>query len=139
MPSPSSPPVTEPIRDSHTDDRPVVLIVDDHHIVTRALSRIIEQHGFAPVSFNSGQAALEYAAANPVSAVLLDIHMPDISGLIVSQQLRKLLKPDTPIIILSGDGSMETLNSLPHVGATHFYSKPIKAAQIVEHLRNLLL
>lgn len=134
MTSPQQSPVAEPTIDSP----PVVMIVDDHTTVTRALSRIIEQNGFSPASFNSAQAALDYAAANTVRAVILDIHMPDMSGLIVSQRLRDILKPDTPIIILSGDASMETLNSLPHVGATHFFSKPIQAAQIVEHLRGLL-
>ncbi len=139
MPLPQETPTVDPSVQDNPDVRPVVLIVDDHHTVTRPLGRIIERHGFTPVTFNSGRAALNYAATNAVSAVILDIHMPDMSGLIVSQQLRTLLKPDAPIIIVSGDGSMETLNSLPHVGATYFYSKPIKAEQIVEHLRGLLL
>jgi FixJ family two-component response regulator len=48
--------------------------------------------------------------------------------------LRDLLGPDVPIIVLSGDTSMPMLNSLPHVGATYFFSKPVNAQQLVERL-----
>ena len=132
----SKSPVSTP--PAERDHRPVVLIVDDHQNVTRSLSRIVDHHGFAAAPVHTGQAAINYATIHPVSAVILDIHLPDISGLIVSQRLRDRLGPKTPIIILSGDGSMETLNSLPHVGATYFYRKPIQSAQLIEHLRSLL-
>lgn len=128
----------QPAAESSAGTRPTVMIVDDHRTVTRALSSVLDRNGFNAVSFNSGSAALAYAQDHEIGAVLLDIHMPDMSGLLVSQKLRTLIPPQTPIIILSGDGSMETLNSLPHVGATHFYRKPIKAALLVEHLRTLL-
>lgn len=128
----------QPAAESSADARPTVMIVDDHPTVTRALSDVLDRNGFNAVSFNSGRAAIAYAEDHEVSAVLLDIHMPDMSGLLVSQKLRALMRPDIPIIVLSGDGSMETLNSLPHVGATHFYRKPIKAALLVQHLRTLL-
>ena len=48
---------------------------------------------------------------------------------------REILGPDTPIIVLSGDTSMPTLNSLPHVGATYFFSKPVNAAHLLERLK----
>jgi CheY-like chemotaxis protein len=121
---------------------PHVLIVDDHHGVTRALSALLQRSGFAPTCFNSGRDAISFVeggpAANPIAVVVLDIHMPDMSGLVVSQKLRELMGPAVPIVILSGDSSMETLNSLPHVGATHFFRKPIKADQLIAHLRELL-
>ncbi len=62
-------------------------------------------------------------------------NFPDISGLIVTQKLRERMGPKAPIILLSGDRSMETLNSLPHVGATDFFSKPVNSSQLIERLR----
>jgi CheY-like chemotaxis protein len=115
-----------------------VLIVDDHAVVTRALSAILRRHGFVPTTFNTGHAAIEHVRNQRTDAVILDIHMPDISGLVVSQVLRQVLGDQVPIIILSGDVSMETLNSLPHVGATWFLSKPVKAEQVVAQLMRLL-
>jgi len=54
---------------------------------------------------------------------------------VVTQKLRDFLGPNTPIIILSGDTSMETLNSLPHVGATYFFSKPVNSAHLVARMQ----
>ena len=48
--------------------------------------------------------------------------------LLVAQKLREILGPTTPIVIVSGDTSMEVINALPHVGATYFFSKPLNAA-----------
>ena len=47
-------------------------------------------------------------------------------------------EPHAPIVILSGDASMEVLNSLPHVGATYFFRKPVSGAMLVEHFRERL-
>lgn len=128
---------------SDSQARPHVLVVDDQHGVTRALSTVMRRSGFEATCFNSGNAAIEFATASagtgqPIAAVVLDIHMPDVSGLVVSQKLRTALGPQVPIVILSGDSSMETLNSLPHVGATHFFSKPIRADQLIAHLKELI-
>ena len=67
---------------------------------------------------------------------VVDIHLPDMNGLVVSQKFRERLGPHAPIIVLSGDTSMETLNSLPHVGATYFFSKPVNSGQLLERSRN---
>jgi DNA-binding response OmpR family regulator len=72
------------------------------------------------------------------AAAVVDIHLPDLSGLVVSQKLREILGPQTPIIVLSGDTSMTTLNSLPHVGATYFFSKPVNASYLLERMKQLL-
>ena len=66
---------------------------------------------------------------------MIDIHLPDISGLVLSTKLREKYGPDLPIIIVSGDTSMEMIRSLPHVGATYFFPKPINAEYLLERLR----
>lgn len=85
-----------------------------------------------------GIPALAYARTNPVRAVIVDVHMPDLSGLILTGELRRLLGPGTPIIAVSGDSSMETLNSLSVAGATWFYQKPVSGKQLIHRLRVLL-
>ena len=112
-----------------------IAIVDDTQAVTRALTTLLKNQGFAPVAFNDGLSALAYAKENTPRAAIVDIHLPDINGLVLTQQLRDLLGAETPLIILSGDTSMETLNSLPHVGATYFFPKPVQSAQLIERLQ----
>jgi CheY-like chemotaxis protein len=65
----------------------------------------------------------------------VDIHLPDMNGLLLAQQLRARFGPDTPIIVISGDTSMPTLSAVSDVGATHFFSKPISASYLLERLR----
>jgi len=129
--SSGNPPAASPI---HLD----ILIVDDNSNVTKALAGLMKNAGYSPVACLSGAEALSYVQTTSPAAAVVDIHLPDISGLIVAQKLRDRFGPSIPIIVVSGDTSMETLNSLSHVGATYFFSKPISAQMLLQHLRELL-
>ena len=116
---------------------PLVLIVDDSQPTARALAALLHGANYATAVTFRGADAIEQASASPgrFAAAIVDIHLPDISGLVVSQKLRETLGPDVPIIVLSGDTSMQTLNSLPHVGATYFFSKPVNSHQLLQRMR----
>ena len=118
---------------------PTVLVVDDSQPTAHALGKIFGAKGFNPVVVNRGGDALSYAEQNALDAAVVDLHLPDLSGLVVTQKLRERLGPETPIIILSGDTSMEMLNALRHVGATYFFSKPVNSTQLVEHVKQSLM
>ena len=114
-----------------------VLVVEDNPGVARALATIIGNAGFAAVPCTRGTEALHYCRSGRPVAAVIDIHLPDINGLVLAQKLRDEFGDDTPIIIVSGDTSMETIKSLSHVGATYFFSKPINPAALVERLKDL--
>ena len=82
--------------------------------------------------------ALHAAALNAISAAMIDIHLPDLNGLVLAHKLRQCLGSETPIVVVSGDTSMELLNSLAHVGATYFLSKPVSSTILLERLREFL-
>jgi len=115
-----------------------ILIVDDHQLVAKALSSRFQKGGYQTVVFHNGTDALAYCDQHPVAAAVIDIHLPDLNGLVLSSGLRQRIGPERPIIIVSGDTSMENLNSLRHVGATHFFSKPVKSSQLLERVQELL-
>ncbi len=117
---------------------PCILIVEDNKTVANSLAERVRRAGFSTATFNSGNEALSYCDDHAVAAAIVDIHLPDLSGLILSQGLRQRMGPQKPIIVVSGDTSMETLNSLKHVGATYFFSKPVKSSQLLDRLKNLL-
>jgi len=118
-----------------------ILVVEDNQVVTRALSGLLRQEGFDPVVFHAAQPALELAAqeaaagVTPFAAALLDIHLPDFSGLELSRELRKSLGAKMPIIILSGDTSIDTLHELAEMGATYFFPKPVQAGLLLQRLK----
>jgi DNA-binding response OmpR family regulator len=115
-----------------------ILIVDDNPAVTKALSLLLQGAGYDPIACACGAEALQYADGNTPAAAVVDIHLPDINGLILSRTLRERFGPTTPIIVVSGDTSMETIKSLTHVGATYFFSKPLNSGYLIERLKELL-
>ena len=112
-----------------------ILVIDDSRPTANTLAEVLRRAAYDPVVAYRGNDGIERARDGSFAAAMVDIHLPDISGLVVSQKLRELLGPRTPIIVLSGDTSMTTLNSLPHVGATYFFSKPVNAPHLLERLK----
>jgi len=112
-----------------------ILVVDDHAATARSLAKLLSVAGYGTQIAHSAAAALNFAATSPPIAAIIDIHLTDLSGLILSKTLRERLGPNVPLILLSGDTSMATINSLPHVGATYFLSKPIHSSHLLEMLK----
>jgi two-component system sensor histidine kinase RpfC len=112
-----------------------ILVVDDNQAVTRSLMTLLRNEGFEPKTFQSGQPALEYIREHCPDAALIDIHLPDVCGLELSRELRKTHGNSMPIIIFSGDNSMDTLRALPDAGVTCFMSKPVNVSRLLECLR----
>lgn len=115
-----------------------VLIVDDSQPTALALAKLLIRDGFEVAVYTNGSDALSYLNVGRPAAAVVDIHLPDISGLAISQHIRQNFGAELPIIIISGDSSMDNINSLSMVGATYFYSKPVKAADLIKRLRELV-
>ena len=115
-----------------------ILVVEDNQLVTRSLATLLRDEGYEPVVFSAGVPALAYLRNNRPDIALIDIHLPDISGFELSQELRKTHGSDLPIIILSGDTSMDTIRALPDAQATYFCSKPVNTSVLIGQLREWL-
>lgn len=115
-----------------------IMLVEDNENVARALKRYFESKGYGAPVFFTGRSALEHVARTKPAAAIVDLHLPDLSGLVLIQQLRAQLGEAMPIVVLSGDVSMATINSLPHVGATYFFSKPVQPGALLERLEQLM-
>lgn len=125
-------------QDANAPTRRSVLIVEDDTATARAIEVLLDRAGYDARVCHKGGDALKQVRQDRPSALLIDVHLKDVSGLVLAQQVRQELGPDVPIIMVSGDTSMETLNSLPHVGATYFLSKPMNADSLVRHVREWL-
>jgi len=114
-----------------------VLVVDDNVATADALARLLEDQGWQTVVCYNGLDALKQMECVDPAAAVVDIHLPDISGLILTTKLRERFGPKMPIIVLSGDTSMENIRSLPHAGASYFISKPFNSEHLIEQLKEL--
>jgi CheY-like chemotaxis protein len=115
-----------------------ILIVDDSLPTARALAELLIRNGFEVAVYTNGADALAYLEVGRPAAAVVDIHLPDISGLVISKHIRQQHGPNLPIIVISGDSSMANINSLQMVGVTHFYSKPVKASDLLRRLDELV-
>ena len=117
---------------------PVVLLVDDDPVVVRSMTLLLDKAGFGVFGCQTGAAAMARATAAgepAIAAAVLDIHLPDANGLVLSQQLRAVFGPTVPIFMLSGDNSMQTIRALPDAGATYFFAKPVNTGMLIGQLK----
>ena len=113
-----------------------ILVVDDNERTTRALAKLLNGAGYRTRVCYTGEDALAASEQEGTpAAAMVDIHLPDISGLVLTSKLRERLGAGFPIVVVSGDTSMETIRTLPHVGATYFFPKPVNAEYLLERLR----
>jgi len=105
------------------DDAPV-LIIDDDVGVRKLFRRILEQTGALVVEAESGKAGLALCQERKPAVVLLDLRMPEMDGLDVLSTLVAEY-PETPVVVVSGQGTMTDAVEALRRGAWDFVSKPL--------------
>jgi CheY-like chemotaxis protein len=107
--------------------RDLVLIVDDHALLARALVSLCTASGFDAHAVHSGPEALAFVRSHPaVGLILLDMNMPTMSGIEVMQALRKTggeCEHLPPVVMFSADDDPATRNEAIQRGAAGFVSK----------------
>ena len=115
-----------------------VLIVDDEPMSRMLLESILELV-FTCATAESGEEAISYCEANLPDLVLLDMNMPDISGLDVCSALKA--SPETnhiPVIFVTSTMDIESENACWEVGASDFVMKPVNASTLTHRIRTHL-
>jgi FixJ family two-component response regulator len=115
---------------------PVVYVVDDDVSVRESLEPLIRCAGWQPITFGSARDFLDHPQASAPSCLILDIGLPDISGLDLQQQLAERYHP--PIIFLTGNGDIPTSVRAIKAGALDFLTKPFRAGQLRDLVRSAL-
>ncbi|WP_309087212.1 response regulator [Phenylobacterium sp.] len=114
-----------------------VLHVDDDPMNLRVVQEILTAFGHAAVMASSGREALERLATEAFDVVLLDIHMPEMSGLEVIERLRASPGPErgTPVIALTADVLSRRPQDYTALGFDDFVSKPILVSGLMASVR----
>jgi two-component system nitrogen regulation response regulator NtrX len=114
-----------------------VLIVDDEKNILLTLNQALQLEGYKTELAAGGQLALDVLASRPIDAVLMDVKMPDMDGLAALAKVQKL-RPELPVIMMSGHGTIETAVKATQLGARDFLEKPIARDRLLLALRNAL-
>ena len=109
---------------------PVVLVVDDEEGIRETLSGIFEDEGCSVVTANSGEEALDLLKEQNPDLILLDIWLPGIDGIKILEEI-KVLRPDLPVIMISGHGNIELAVKATRLGAYDFLEKPLSLERVL--------
>lgn len=112
----------------------IVLIVDDDPAVSAVIKGHLESDGYAPLLTATGEGACDMVKNTRLFAVLLDLGLTDMNGMDVLSRI-KSLKPDLPVIIVTGDRMESQGRKALELGAWDYVTKPIDFG----YLKNILL
>jgi FixJ family two-component response regulator len=119
-----------------SDDKPVVFVVDDDDSVRNSLTLFIESAGWQSEAFATGHEFLARQRAAVPSCLLLDVNLPDLSGL----ALQRLIvdRSRIPIIFISGIGDVRTTADAMKAGALEFLTKPLDDERLEVAIREAI-
>ena len=108
----------------------VVLIVDDEEGIRESLSGIFEDEGYNVLTSSSGEEALRILKEQNPELILLDVWLPGIDGVQTLKDIKNM-KPDLPVIMISGHGNVELAVKATKMGAYDFLEKPLSLERVL--------
>ena len=111
-----------------------ILIADDQATNRMVLQRMLEKAGHKCEQVADGSALLDRLVVEKYDLIMLDMHMPDLSGIDVLKQARVMWVggEPTPFIAVSADVTVETIEAAKAAGVSDFLAKPVTAAAVLD-------
>ena len=114
----------------------VVLVIDDSRPIREVLARRLTREGFEVLTADSGIAGLDSVSSYPVSLVLLDLELPDLSGLDVLHELRESFSlVDLPVFMISSNDEPKQMAHAIQQGANDYFAKPLQFELLLAKIR----
>jgi FixJ family two-component response regulator len=117
---------------------PTVVVVDDDVSVRESLELLIQNEGWQPALFESAREFLVQLPTVVPSCLILDINLPDLSGLDIQQRISDE-KSSIPIIFITGYGDIPTSVRAMKAGAAEFLTKPLDDEILIAAIRDAVL
>jgi sigma-B regulation protein RsbU (phosphoserine phosphatase) len=111
-----------------------VLIIDDDEAVRGAFRHVLQQAGLTVLDAEDGDSGLLLCAERAPGVVFVDLRMPKMDGLAVLDAMKER-HPDTPVVVISGQGNMNDAIEALRRGAWDFVSKPVENELLVRAAR----
>jgi len=115
----------------------IVFVVDDDASVREALQRLVRSAGLKVEAFASAEEFLKRARTEEPSCLLLDVRLPDLSGLDLQ---RRMVEANTemPIVFITGHGDIPTTVRAMKAGAVEFLTKPLVEGDVLESIQHAI-
>lgn len=124
----------------NTAPKPLILIVDDDDVQSLALKKALEKHNYHVELLDSGKKCLDYVQHTKPDAILLDILMPEMDGISVLNEIRKIHNAnELPVFMATAKSNDEDVIAALKLHANDYFIKPIQfevaQARIETHLK----
>jgi FixJ family two-component response regulator len=129
--------MTSPSVAKDSKRKPTVYIVDDDDGMRRALTILMTTVGYQPVAFSRPSEFLAKYDPNQASCLVLDVRMPEMSGLEVQQQLNRS-GAMLPVILVTGHGDIPMAVQAMKDGAFDFLQKPFRDQDLIDRINAAL-
>jgi len=117
----------------------IICVVDDELPNLKALVRLLRAVGLEALPFEGPRLFLEYAKDHAVSLAIIDLRMPELSGLEVQRALCDIC-PEVPVIIVTGEREPGIDRTIAlDQGAIAFLFKPVEAIELLKAIRRVVL
>jgi DNA-binding NtrC family response regulator len=113
------------------------LVIDDEQIVLDSVSTLLRDEGFEVDVSLDGRQGLDWAIERKYDVVLTDIRMPDIGGMKVLRDVKRI-NPTLPVIMITGYASIESAVQAMKLGAAEYIEKPFEPEQLLEAVSRAL-
>ena len=114
-----------------------ILIIDDEKSIRKTLREILEYESYEVNDAENGMEGLELLKKNEYDMILCDIKMPKMDGIEVLEQIQKITS-DTPVVMISGHGNIDTAVDAIKKGAYDFIQKPLDLNRLLITVRNAM-
>jgi DNA-binding NtrC family response regulator len=141
MAASAAPPTSAPPPPPGAPAPPTVLIVDDEKNIRRTLQLVLEGDGYRVLGAETAGGGLQVLASpeTPVDLVVLDVKLPDMSGLDALAKIRAdEATRDLPIIVISGHATVNDAVQAIKLGASDFFEKPLARERVLVSVRNVI-
>lgn len=115
----------------------VLMVVEDDEKLARSMGRFLTQRGFRVRLAQSEAGALELLENGLPDAAILDVRLPDGSGLDVLEHMRQAA-PAVPAIVMTADDSLATRQRAEQLGVIAFLTKPVRPLDLLNILEQIL-
>jgi len=120
-----------------TELKPKIMVVDDVPAIAELLTKFLTKKNYEVTSFTIGKEALEHLKTNEVNLMVTDIDMPEMSGIELIKATKEL-KPNLPILIVSGSCDSETMNEIVKMGISDYIAKPFQLDSLEHSIESIL-
>lgn len=115
-----------------------LLIVEDDPLIREMMDISLSQAGYGIVTAGSGASALEVLRRLRVDLVLLDIHMPEMSGLDVLKAMRRAGVAMPPVLMVTANTSADAVKEAMYLGCVGYVAKPFAPEALLARVRRVL-